>query len=176
MRIVCGKRGLATVALMCHLLTTFGFPVPTSPKKKNGTAPFPCQDHPCGCQTPEEGWKGDCCCFTLEEKLRWAEERGIEPPAHVRPLVESRKSPATPSAIKKQKCAECDATTDTEPAPAPSGPPTQSASACCEEPPAAQQPSSDNSSVRWVAGVYAQKCKGQGPAGLFLAGPHQPLT
>jgi hypothetical protein len=29
----------------------------------------------------------------------------------------------------------------------------------------------DRSDIRWVAGVFAQKCRGEGPAGLFQLDP-----
>ncbi|AWM39990.1 hypothetical protein GobsT_16090 [Gemmata obscuriglobus] len=191
MRIGFGGRGLAAAALVCHLLTTFGFPLPTPRKKGDGT-PYPCQTRPCGCLTSDECWKGDCCCFTLEEKLLWAEENGVEPPAHVRPLVESRQSqPAAPK--KKKACCS-----EPEPAPAPSccsklkaapacyaekapceaeaardcaSCPTKSAAVNRGPKPCHETPAPDRSGVRWVVGVYAQKCRGQGPAGLFLHDP-----
>jgi hypothetical protein len=43
--------------------------------------PFPCRNHPCGCQNAEQCWR-NCCCFTPEEKLAWAEVHGIVPPPY----------------------------------------------------------------------------------------------
>lgn len=193
MRIGGWRRGAAGVALLCHLLTTFGFPLPSPPadKSKGGSQPFPCQARPCGCLTAEACWQGDCCCFTIEEKLHWAEENGIEPPDHVRPLVESRKSRTAPPPKKKKSCcAEAEALP--EPAPAPtccekgkSAAPScatgatadcpqcdaKSAPTCCEPKPPREDRAHDRSGVRWVIGVYAQKCRGEGPAGLFLLDP-----
>lgn len=136
---------LAVVALFAQLVAATGAPVIAPRNTKTAATPFPCQDHPCGCATPEQGWAGDCCCFTLEAKLAWAEARGIEPPAHVRPAVEARKA-----AQKKTKscCAKHEKPT------------------CCETEPAAPK-TTEAPALRWVAGVFAQKCRGEGPAGLL---------
>ena len=143
---------LAVAALFAQLIAATGAPV-LSPRAaaKNGATPFPCQNHPCGCTTSEQGWAGDCCCFTLEQKLAWAEERGIEPPAHVRPAVEARKKKAKPSCCAKHETRSC-----CEPATELAAPPH------ADEPAATEAPA-----VRWVAGVFAQKCRGDGPAGLL---------
>src|SRR5207249_11117235 len=105
---------LAVAALFAQLVIATGAPV-LSPRaaSKSGTTPFPCQNHPCGCTTPEQGWAGDCCCFTLEQKLTWAEERGIEPPPHVRPMVDARKAAAQkkqakPCCVKHEKAVCCE--------------------------------------------------------------------
>src|SRR5262249_28300736 len=45
---------------------------------------FPCQGRPCGCASAADCWQGDCCCFTLAEKVAWADAHGVEPPAHAR--------------------------------------------------------------------------------------------
>jgi hypothetical protein len=140
---------LAVAAIFAQLVAATGAPVFSPRATKSGAITFPCQNHPCGCSTHDQCWAGDCCCFTLEEKLRWAEERGIEPPAHVRPLVESRK-------LAKQKKAKPSCCAQHEKAP------------CCEaEKPVAVKPA-PVPTVKWVAGVFAQKCRGDGPAaGLF---------
>lgn len=191
------------LTLSSHLMVTFGFPLPAPRRKSKGdSVPFPCQSLPCGCITAAECWKGDCCCFTLEDKLRWAEENGIEPPEHVRPLVESRKTRPTPPKPKKKPCCS-----EAEPAPELSAPATPACcekhkpatSPCCEEsqPPASthvaesvsdcphcaaksqsnccekdKKPTpADQSDVRWVVGIFAQKCRGDRPAGLFQHDP-----
>ena len=187
---------IVVLTLVSHLMLTFGFPLPApSRKKPNDGVPYPCQSRPCGCLTSEQCWKGDCCCFTIEEKLAWAEANGVEPPEHVRPLVESRK--ARPKTPKKKSCCS-----ESEPAPEPSvsAPPmccakTKPAATCCSEKSACEAtpdaecphcaakakpnccdktkaPTPDSESgVRWVVGIFAQKCRGEGPAGLFQLDP-----
>lgn len=187
MRIGNWRRGAAGVALVCHLLTTFGFPLPVSPggRSKNGSIAFPCQDRPCGCPTSDECWKGDCCCFTLEEKLQWAEENGVEPPSHVRPLVASRAAPPP----KKKSCCAGAKSAPEPPAASAHRAAHKTAQDCRVEKPVSatadcspcdaksesqceqKAPPDDRVGVRWVAGVFAQKCRGEGPAGLFLLDP-----
>src|SRR5208282_2869063 len=87
------RNTIVVLTLFSHLVVTLGFPlpIPKAAAAKDASRPFPCQNHSCGCLTADECWKGDCCCFTLEQKLAWAEANGTEPPPHVRPLVEARK-------------------------------------------------------------------------------------
>src|SRR5438552_3782945 len=75
-----GRRMGAAVALVCYLATALGFPLP-KPAPKDHSQPFPCQDHPCGCQTAEQCWR-QCCCFNPEERLAWAAAHHVEPPAY----------------------------------------------------------------------------------------------
>jgi hypothetical protein len=148
------RDAIAWLTLGSHLVVAFGFPLP-APRQQSQDAsrPFPCQNHPCACLNAEQCWQGDCCCYTLEEKLAWAEANGIEPPAHVRPLIAARKS-HPPPAKKKSCCSKAPATS--EPVPK-----------CCErKKPAPQQPA-----VRWVIGFAHQKCRGEGPAGLLQLAP-----
>ncbi len=176
-------------------MITFGFPLPARSRKKptDGVA-YPCQNRPCGCLTSEQCWQGDCCCFTLEEKLAWAEANGVEPPEHVRQLVESRGSrsvlpkkksccseaepAATPSTTAQPTCcgtrkpvatccddpSVCEATADTEcPHCA-----AKANTSCCEKKALARE---KESGVRWVVGIFAQKCRGHGPTGFFQLDP-----
>lgn len=78
-------------ALVAALLITNQFavasglpiPVPVATLRKDLSKPFPCMNRPCGCQNADQCWH-ECCCFTMREKLAWAEANGIEPPAFVR--------------------------------------------------------------------------------------------
>jgi hypothetical protein len=158
-----GRTVLAVLAVAAHVLAATGAPLPSSrlAPPEQPSIPYPCQDHPCGCVDSEACWAGDCCCFTLEQKLAWAEARGIEPPAHVRPAVETRKAAAAAAKPKKKPC--CSEEKDTEP------------HACCEagrhtEP----EPAAKSGGVRWVAGIFAQKCRGGGAAGLLHPEPAVP--
>jgi hypothetical protein len=148
---------LVVVALLSQIIAATGAPVLSPRKTKAGAIPFPCQNHPCGCTTSEEGWAGDCCCFTLEQKLAWADERGIEPPAHVRPMVEARKA-ATLKQKAKPSCCATLAKSEKR--------------SCCEGEthttcPTEQPATATVPAVKWVAGFFAQKCRGEGPAGLL---------
>lgn len=46
------------------------------------SSPYPCQDHACGCASAHECWT-ECCCHTEHERLVWAIEHGVLPPAGV---------------------------------------------------------------------------------------------
>jgi hypothetical protein len=145
-------RGVIVVlVLTSHFLCAFGFPLPArSPVSDYRNRPFPCQSQACGCLTSEECWKGDCCCYTLEEKLAWADAREIEPPAHVRPMVEARKG--STAAIKNACCSEDKLTPDK------------------------QRFSAERRARRWVVGVFAQNCRGNGPASRVQMGPNVVLN
>lgn len=72
---------LTWLTLLAHLVLTFGIPMPTrSAKQPNAEAIYPCDGCGCACESPEACWAGDCCCYTMNEKLKWAEKRGIVPP------------------------------------------------------------------------------------------------
>ncbi len=198
MRVVRWRDVLVVLTLVSHLLATLGFPLPAAERQaKEGSLPYPCQNHPCGCVTANLCWAGDCCCFTLEEKLAWAEANGIEPPAHVRPLVESRAGRPT---LSKQKscCSEAEHARQghrTESTPCSASQCEQQANlSCCEQPTrhgeqvvpdgsacpattssecsAKKAPHEDQTgSVRWVVGIFARKCRSEGPAGFYLIDP-----
>ena len=63
-------------------ICSVGVPLPAHSEKKPGAAPFPCQDCPCGCKDAETCWR-DCCCFTNQQKLAWAQRNRVTPPAFV---------------------------------------------------------------------------------------------
>ena len=90
-------RVLVTGLLLCaQFATAVGFPA-ARPKATDASRPYPCQDRPCGCLTYDECWAGDCCCYTLGQKLAWAEKQGIEAPAHA-------KARAKPESFAKENC------------------------------------------------------------------------
>lgn len=192
MRIALGDRSRGIVVgltLYSYLMITVGLPLSSLNRKKpTDGVPYPCQSRPCGCLTAKQCWQGDCCCFTLEEKLAWAEANGVEPPEHVRPLVESRRS--RPAPLKRKSCCSgtesasalsvkaqptccekrkpgatccnnqspCEATADAECPQCAS----KAKSNCCEK---KAKLLHKQSSVRWVVGIFAQKCRGDGPIG-----------
>ncbi len=179
------------MALVGQLVSSFGMPLPIAPPSKDASIPYPCQERPCGCVSADECWAGDCCCFTLEEKLAWAEANGIEPPAHVRPAVEARK--ARRAAVKKACC--CSDKKSAAKSPSGSsqtccehraqGSSTCCASSCEDKNPSARATVDKNNSTdcaesklakrhsanRWVVGIYAEKCRGKGPLGQSAQQP-----
>ncbi|MCE9568342.1 MAG: hypothetical protein K8U57_40595 [Planctomycetes bacterium] len=150
---------LAVLLLVAHAFVATGAPVPTphSASRNKSSAPYPCRDHLCGCFSAEQCWAGDCCCFTLEQKLTWADARGIEPPGHVRSAVEER-AKHTPK--PKRPC--CKGESESPPA----------TDANCER--TAGNDTDDSASLQWVVGIFTQKCRGEGLAGLLKLEPTAP--
>jgi hypothetical protein len=66
---------VASIAIL--LVAAVGVPLPVS-TTKDRSVPFPCMDRACGCRSAAE-CKEKCCCFTREQKLAWAETRGVDP-------------------------------------------------------------------------------------------------
>jgi len=99
---------IAALTLVGHLFAVIGLPLPAvrSSPVSIDTVVYPCENRGCGCVSAEDCWKGDCCWFTLEEKLAWADERGIEPPEHVRPMVKARKNRSASCTTKSDCCAK----------------------------------------------------------------------
>jgi hypothetical protein len=50
---------------------------------------FPCEGCACSCGGAHECWS-NCCCHTEQERIQWAIEQGVEPPATVRPSLLAR--------------------------------------------------------------------------------------
>lgn len=97
------RPAVAALSIGCLLLGTLGFPVARR-KVAEGDAPFPCQDHACGCTSAEACWKS-CCCFTPQEKLAWAERRGIAPPEYaISQAATSNRKDACCATGKAQGC------------------------------------------------------------------------
>ena len=78
----CARHGLPLLALAGFLAGTIGVPLPLVRAVKDRSRPYPCMDHACGCASAEQCWHS-CCCFTNREKLVWAAQHGITPPAFV---------------------------------------------------------------------------------------------
>ncbi|HEX3727907.1 MAG TPA: hypothetical protein VHV08_16765 [Pirellulales bacterium] len=75
------RRLTAIVALVAYVLTAAGVPLPAS-VGKHSDKPFPCQQHACGCDSAEQCWRS-CCCYTPREKLVWARQHNVQPPAEL---------------------------------------------------------------------------------------------
>jgi hypothetical protein len=73
------RRIVVIVSLAAYLITAVGVPVPAS-VHKSSDVPFPCQHHACGCASAQQCWK-HCCCYTPAQKLAWAYEHHVDPPA-----------------------------------------------------------------------------------------------
>jgi hypothetical protein len=116
-------------------------------------------NHPCGCQSAEQCWRG-CCCLTVEERWAWAREHNIEPPPYA-----ERPAPKKPAA-PKSKSWNSPRQRDQAEAPAPAAPhcaecarraAAQPRPCCAREPTSAPAPAEG---LRWVGGSAALGCRG----------------
>ncbi|QDU98833.1 hypothetical protein Pla8534_67440 [Lignipirellula cremea] len=78
------QRRLTCLLLILSICASF-IPLPAgypAIEGKDRSAPFPCQDRPCGCGSAEQCWR-KCCCFSHAQKLAWAKSHGVTPPDFV---------------------------------------------------------------------------------------------
>ncbi|HMC88864.1 MAG TPA: hypothetical protein VKI17_04920 [Gemmataceae bacterium] len=73
-------RFCASVILLAYIATAIGFPMRVF-QAKDGSQPFICQNHVCRCHNAQDCWQ-HCCCYSAQEKLAWAQEQHVEPPAY----------------------------------------------------------------------------------------------
>jgi hypothetical protein len=73
------RRLVVVVSLAAYLVSALGISLPASASKASDM-PFPCQHHACGCATARQCWE-HCCCYTPAQKLAWAHENHVDPPA-----------------------------------------------------------------------------------------------
>jgi len=104
------RRPVSVVALAAYLVSAVGLPLPASFKKQRNAA-YPCMHHACGCLSAAECWQ-HCCCFSASEKLAWAREHHVKPPAELLATVamlESADLPRSNTSDKKNCCtARCE--------------------------------------------------------------------
>lgn len=152
--------GIAVMALS-YVLVALDIPLPAYVHKETDQ-PFPCQDHPCGCQTAEQCWRS-CCCFTPEQRWAWARARGIEPPAYAeKPAVQGwssvklRDRDQQISSPAKRSCCREKPSRQTD---APAKKSCCQAAARCQEC-GDQSPAIKKNTVRWGSAMTAWRCQG----------------
>jgi hypothetical protein len=156
------------ICLLGYLVTVLGVPIPVH-RGKDSRTPFPCQDHACGCMNAEQCWKS-CCCFTATERLAWAHEHAVQPPASL--FAEAEQGWNTPrlrdqetaKAEDKPSCCKSSRTESICPECAQHHP--ASTGICCstnkeEQLPETQQPI-------WVSTLLAQRCQGVSQHGISI--------
>lgn len=76
---------LAVLIVMSLLASNLGIlPSPVLIARLTGgdlAARFPCEADTCGCFSALECWT-QCCCLTPRQRLAWAIQNGVKPPAH----------------------------------------------------------------------------------------------
>jgi hypothetical protein len=180
---------LAVFAVIGQSLGTIGIIPVRADFDEDSSTPFPCKDLPCGCRTAAKCWAGACCCYTMQQKIAWAAEHGIIPPDHAIRIaaeemaqehnaadnqtdsIESCCSKKEPSLSTVDRCRD--------------GENAELIEACClakhthekshhEQADRRSGPvefgtgskTPTQHGVNWVAGLFAQKCQGQGFDGL----------
>ncbi len=98
-----GAMALLLIGNQIVLCTGLPLPALAQTPQKDRSQPFPCMDRPCGCQNADQCWHS-CCCFSMQEKLAWAEAHHIEPPAYVR---EEAQREARASSAQRTTCCQC---------------------------------------------------------------------
>jgi hypothetical protein len=138
------RRVVVVLLLVGQLFSATGLPLPAAPVVKDLSQPFPCMNNPCGCASAEACWSG-CCCTTLAERIAWAREHGVQPPDYVRDQVERFEEDG------------CD----------PNAPDCPHCKKRHHRPTAAAKPHC----LRWVLGIAARRCRGEGPMAFFADTP-----
>ncbi|MCG8448000.1 MAG: hypothetical protein MI725_00280 [Pirellulales bacterium] len=101
------RRAAALVTVLALVTCSLGVPLPLRVEKAP-EVPYPCQGCSCGCVNAEMCWQ-NCCCFSHEQKLAWAEKNGITPPPYVLAAAKQRaccrdKATATCCTQPKRSC------------------------------------------------------------------------
>ena len=138
-------RAIAALLALAQFAASAGFAVPLGTPSKICDRPYPCLDRPCGCLSYDECWAGDCCCFSLEEKVAWAAANGVIPPGHVAKLLQRKRQAQSPCrsglAEKSDGCPHCKKS----------------------------EPKQTQAGRRWLSGAALQRCGGSTSSGLLAA-------
>jgi hypothetical protein len=73
--------------LVVYFITAGGIPLPAGSSLPVSGELYPCAGHACGCASAEQCWRR-CCCHSLAERIAWAREHKVRPPAFV--IAEAR--------------------------------------------------------------------------------------
>lgn len=85
MKALFDRKVFTFLVLACICAVSIPLPIGSvDAEKQAASEPFPCQHCPCGCKTAVQCWTS-CCCYTLAERIAWAEKNGITPPAYAQP-------------------------------------------------------------------------------------------
>jgi hypothetical protein len=97
------RRMSSALLLLVFAVTAAGVPLPAGNKSQKSGELYPCATCKCGCASAEQCWKS-CCCHTLSERLAWAREHGVTPPAFA--LAEARHVGLLDTLASKTCCAK----------------------------------------------------------------------
>lgn len=180
-RLLSARTWVLACVMVGHVLISVGYPVNVAVVTDAGI-PYPCASRACGCRSSAECWQGDCCCFTLAEKVAWAEKQHVALPddvyVHLAELngTKKPKQHATSCCATKKahSCGEDDSVCCKTKKPTP----------CCEAdatnfcentegdcPHCVKKETQSTIQLKWVLEIAARKCRGQGPTGLYFIEP-----
>jgi hypothetical protein len=83
------RRCVIAASLLAYIVVAAGVPLPLLRRPAKSGELFPCATSGCGCGSAEQCWRG-CCCHTLAERLAWAKQNGVKPPAFA--LAEAKRA------------------------------------------------------------------------------------
>lgn len=153
------RRWITALALLAYVASVVGYPLPlpAGDEKRNASAPYPCQDHACGCHSAEQCWES-CCCYTPAERLAWVRRNGVALPATtlaaLTSAAENQNENASKSCCRHESlpaesaCGTCDDAHGCDHA--------SKAEAVIDE----SEKSRRGIRVDWVNAIAAQKCHG----------------
>lgn len=160
------RRLTASVALAAYLAACIGFPAPDA-RSKEASQPFPCQGHPCGCRTAEQCWR-QCCCMSPEQRLEWARDNNVTPPAYAVLPAGGWNSPRLRDQEQvAEGCAHCTAKQGGNSL-------TAESTSCCSKKSSTEDccrteaPRSGKRTV-WLLGLSALRCQGHSTLWLSVA-------
>jgi hypothetical protein len=91
------RRVILVALVLGQFVSNIGLvPLSASPVK-DCSRPYPCMNRPCGCTSYDECWAGDCCCFTMAQKVAWAAANGITPPEYAQKIAAAQEAESGPT-------------------------------------------------------------------------------
>jgi len=146
------RRVASLVTTVALVACTLGVPFPLADIAKDTTEAYPCMHCGCGCADADTCWR-NCCCYSQQQKLAWAEKNGVKPPSFV---AEAARAERIMIVLEQKKTGSCCATAK----------PTccSKVRTCCQN---AKPPSTQKSSSRSVVTFQALKCQGLGVHWVF---------
>ncbi|WP_145253411.1 hypothetical protein [Planctomycetes bacterium Pan216] len=186
------SRIVVVIASVAGLLASvIGLPLPDlrGDGERIASQPYPCEFRPCGCLTAHQCWSGDCCCFSLEQKIRWAHEKQIPLPAVA---IEAARRMGLPTAPRPNASGSCCSVETASCCSATEAPRVRESAPCCatNSSDAASCQDSHRQRVthrrtaddrsRMVIGLFANSCRGKSSVmivtGLLDLPPMTPMV
>ena len=156
------RRLVGCAVLLSICLAILPLSLPTLPGAlKDSSAPFPCQNRPCGCQTAEQCWR-KCCCFTNAQKVAWAKANDVKIPEFVVAAAINESKAVNPVKVQVTVDAERPALCGCRAIPVAGSAALDGNATCCVKQPKTPGSSpSKKRSGRHVLGLFAEGCRGE---------------